>query len=273
VSSLDLAKRSGTTGPQVRKDLSHFGSFGTRGRGYEVPELRRRLREILGLTQGWKVALIGAGRVGAALFAYPDFRRRGFEIVAIFDNDPGKVGRRWGGIRIRSIEDLPRTLRRNRIEMVILAVPGSCGPGGGGGGGRGRCARDPELRPGADPRASRRCGQSREHGRRAGIPLLCDPDGSRPGSGATPRARRNPIPPRSPTSTRSPTPRSPTRDDGHQLARPGRPGPAGRTRAHPGSSRSEPWTCVETPGSPRRRSTPSWGPTRGSRWTRPGCGA
>jgi len=123
VSSLELASRAGATGPQVRKDLSHFGSFGTRGRGYGVPELRAQLWEILGLTHRWRVALIGAGRVGAALFAYPDFRRRGFEIVAIYDNDPAKVGRRWGGIRIRAVDRLPRTLPRSRIEMAILAVP------------------------------------------------------------------------------------------------------------------------------------------------------
>jgi redox-sensing transcriptional repressor len=99
VSSGDLARQAGTTAAQVRKDLSLFGSFGKRGLGYEVSLLRSQLREIMGLTRRWRVALVGAGRIGAALFEYPPFRERGFEIVAIFDNDPRKIAgtsiQRW----------------------------------------------------------------------------------------------------------------------------------------------------------------------------------
>jgi redox-sensing transcriptional repressor len=124
VSSGDLAHQAGTTAAQVRKDLSLFGSFGKRGLGYEVTLLRRLLREIMGLTRRWRVALVGAGRIGAALFEYPPFRERGFEIVAIFDNDSRKIGGSWGGVSIQAVDCFEETLRAERVEIVILAVPG-----------------------------------------------------------------------------------------------------------------------------------------------------
>ena len=85
VSSEELASRGQTTAAQVRKDLSHFGSFGKRGLGYQVDERRARLRSILGIDRTWRVALVGAGRIGLALFEYPAFRARGYDCVAIFD--------------------------------------------------------------------------------------------------------------------------------------------------------------------------------------------
>src|ERR671928_1023698 len=81
VSSGALANRGGTTSAQVRKDLSFFGSFGKRGLGYSVPELKRQLREILGLEREWRVVIIGAGKIGAALAQYPGFGKRGFHIL------------------------------------------------------------------------------------------------------------------------------------------------------------------------------------------------
>jgi redox-sensing transcriptional repressor len=123
VSSDDLADRAGTTSAQVRKDLSLFGSFGKRGLGYSVPELTGRLREILGLDRTWRVALVGAGRIGAALFAYPGFRSRGFHIVAVVDHDPEKVGLGWGEITIQGVSELDRIIRERGVEILILAVP------------------------------------------------------------------------------------------------------------------------------------------------------
>ncbi len=123
VSSRDLAARAGTTAAQVRKDLSHFGSFGKRGMGYLVPELAARLRGILGLDRTWRVALVGAGRIGSALFEYADFRRRGFEIVQVFDVDREKVGRRWNGITILHGRLLEEKVREEDVEMAIIAVP------------------------------------------------------------------------------------------------------------------------------------------------------
>ncbi len=123
VSSEELAARGNTTAAQVRKDLSHFGSFGKRGLGYNVEELRRRLREILGLDRPWRVALVGAGRIGSALYAYPDFKRRGFECVAVFDADPAKIGAQWGDTTIRDVAELEDVVRREGVDLVILAVP------------------------------------------------------------------------------------------------------------------------------------------------------
>src|SRR5581483_5394418 len=101
ISSEELAARGGTTSAQVRKGLSFFGSFGKRGLGYSVAELASRLREILGLGREWKVIIIGAGKIGAALAQYHGSRQRGFRIVAVYDNDPAKIGGALDGFRIR----------------------------------------------------------------------------------------------------------------------------------------------------------------------------
>ncbi len=123
VSSEELAARGQTTAAQVRKDLSHFGSFGKRGLGYRVDELRSRLRRILGIDRSWRVALVGAGRIGRALFEYPDFRSRGYDCVAIFDADPAKVGKKWGSQTIRDAATLEEAMKELGVELVILAVP------------------------------------------------------------------------------------------------------------------------------------------------------
>jgi redox-sensing transcriptional repressor len=123
VSSEDLAGESGTTAAQVRKDLSLFGSFGKRGLGYRIPELADHLRDILGLGRVWRVVLAGAGRIGSALFEYPDFRQRGFHIVTVLDADLAKVGRRWGDVTIQHVERLEEEVGRQGLEVMILAVP------------------------------------------------------------------------------------------------------------------------------------------------------
>ena len=116
VSSEALAGRGGTTSAQVRKDLSFFGSFGKRGLGYSVPELVTELRAILGLDRRYQVALIGAGKIGSALVQYRGFRQRGFDIVAIFDVDPAKIGREWNGLVV--------PLAHEKIDMAVLVTPG-----------------------------------------------------------------------------------------------------------------------------------------------------
>ncbi len=123
VSSGQLASRSATTAAQVRKDLSLFGSFGKRGFGYGVEELSRALRDILGLTHPWRVALIGAGRIGSALFEYEGFAHRGFQIVAVLDCDPSKIGREWGDSVILDVAELERVVSDRDIQIAILAVP------------------------------------------------------------------------------------------------------------------------------------------------------
>jgi len=123
VSSRELAEASGTTAAQVRKDLSHFGSFGTRGSGYRVPELRDSLARILGLGRTWRVAVVGVGKIGGALLGYGDLARRGFDVVAAFDADPAKSGRSLHGVPVYPMEVLGEEIGRLGVEIVILAVP------------------------------------------------------------------------------------------------------------------------------------------------------
>ena len=123
VSSEELASRGYTTAAQVRKDLSHFGSFGKRGLGYSITELSVRLRAILGLDRVWRVVLVGAGRIGAALFEYPDFKMRGYDCVAILDSDPEKIGLLWGGTTIYSSDQLEAVIDELDVDLVIIAVP------------------------------------------------------------------------------------------------------------------------------------------------------
>ncbi len=99
-SSDELAQLCHTTPAQVRKDLSFFGSFGKRGLGYPVHELSAKLREILGLKREWKVVIIGAGKIGAALANYRGFRQRGFRIAGVYDNSPDNQGRKGSFVSI-----------------------------------------------------------------------------------------------------------------------------------------------------------------------------
>jgi redox-sensing transcriptional repressor len=123
VSSGALASRGGTTSAQVRKDLSFFGSFGKRGLGYAVPELAVQLREILGLSRRYRVAMIGAGKIGSALVQYRGFQQRGFDIVSIFDTDPTKIGHQWNGLTVRDIAALERDLNQVHVDMAVLVTP------------------------------------------------------------------------------------------------------------------------------------------------------
>lgn len=122
-SSDELAHYGGTTSAQVRKDLSFFGSFGTRGLGYSVAELSAKIRAILGLEREWKVVIIGAGKIGSALSNYRGFTQRGFTVVGVYDNDPGKIGQPWDGQQVRDIRDLEGDAARDRPDIAVLAIP------------------------------------------------------------------------------------------------------------------------------------------------------
>ena len=123
VSSKELAKREKLTPAQVRKDLSFFGSFGTRGLGYPVNELKARIASILGIDRIWKVALVGIGNIGSAMVSYKEFMRQGFHIIKLFDNDQRKIGSNHKGIIVSDIANLEAELKEAGIEIVILAVP------------------------------------------------------------------------------------------------------------------------------------------------------
>lgn len=120
ISSHLLAEREDITSAQVRKDLSYFGSFGRRGLGYNVEHLRTEIRAILGLDRRWKVALVGAGHIGAALLTYRGFRDQGFDVVAVFDSSTERVGKTLGEIVVQDIAKLPEC---EGIEMGVIATP------------------------------------------------------------------------------------------------------------------------------------------------------
>jgi len=123
ISSKELAKREKLTPAQVRKDLSFFGSFGTRGLGYPVIELRNKIAEIVGLTRLWNVALIGVGNIGSALVSYKEFAKQGFNIKLIFDNDQRKIGSNHKGIKVSDVKDIKKLAAAEKIDMAIIAVP------------------------------------------------------------------------------------------------------------------------------------------------------
>ena len=123
LSSGELARLGGTTSAQVRKDLSLFGSFGKRGLGYSLPELARRIRDILGLKRSYRVVLVGAGKMGGALVQYQGFRHRGFNIVAIYDLDAKKIGARWNGLVVKDVRQLEADLKKEPTDIAIVVTP------------------------------------------------------------------------------------------------------------------------------------------------------
>jgi redox-sensing transcriptional repressor len=124
ISSQALAEQFHLNAAQIRKDLAYFGEFGVRGVGYYVRDLKRHLRQILGLDRKLRVAIMGAGNLGLALADYPGFRQEGFEISALFDTLSSKVGQRSrGGVPIHDIHDLKRIVRRDGISIAVIAVP------------------------------------------------------------------------------------------------------------------------------------------------------
>lgn len=123
VSSNEIAKKIGITPAQVRRDLAYFGEFGTRGVGYNVKDLKENIMRILGLHKRWNIALIGAGNLGRALINYKGFSERGFDIVAVFDNNPNKIGKIIRDKKILDIKrDLEKTVKEFNINLAIVAV-------------------------------------------------------------------------------------------------------------------------------------------------------
>lgn len=123
VSSEGLATAVGVNSAKLRKDLSHLGSYGTRGVGYDVGLLIDQIEYVLGLTQRRAVALVGVGNLGHALAGYAGFASRGFRIAALFDADPDRVGEQINGLTVRHVDDLPRVATEVSIAIGVIATP------------------------------------------------------------------------------------------------------------------------------------------------------
>ena len=123
ISSKQLGESLRLTDAQVRKDLAYFGQFGHPGIGYKVEDLILELRKILGTDKTWAVVLVGAGNVGRAMSGYRGFDRKGFRLVAVFDNDQTKMGRKLGPFTIQPLTELAQTVQQQAVRLAILAVP------------------------------------------------------------------------------------------------------------------------------------------------------
>lgn len=123
ISSAAIAEAAGVNAAQVRKDLSFFGEFGQPGVGYHTKELLASLKRMMGLDEELKVIVVGAGALGSALINYPGFENRGFRIVAVFDNNPAKIGHRLRGYEIMPFDRLKETVADLNVDIGIIAVP------------------------------------------------------------------------------------------------------------------------------------------------------
>ncbi|MCL1593369.1 MAG: redox-sensing transcriptional repressor Rex [Actinomycetia bacterium] len=124
-SSEQLAIAAGVNSAQVRKDFSYLGSYGTRGVGYDIRELRSQIRKVLGLTRTYPVVIVGAGNLGSALTNYKGFDAWGFDVVAVVDIDNDKIGDPVDGLKIESANRLADIVKERGIEIGIIATPAS----------------------------------------------------------------------------------------------------------------------------------------------------
>ncbi len=123
VASEALAEAAGVNAANVRRDLSDLGFQGTRGVGYSVPALRDRIKRELGIESRRQVAIVGAGNLGTALARYTGLSKRGFDVVAIYDIDPARIGEKVGDVTIKPLAKASVDCRAGRFDMAILAVP------------------------------------------------------------------------------------------------------------------------------------------------------
>jgi len=123
VSSSQVGEPLSIKNAQVRKDLAFFGQFGHPGIGYRIDELIDTLRHILGIDHEWPLAVVGLGNLGRALLRYRGFRTRGFHVVALFDNDPAKIGQQHEGLVVEPLESLRKVVVPRKIRLALLCVP------------------------------------------------------------------------------------------------------------------------------------------------------
>lgn len=123
VSSARLGELARVNPAQIRRDLTHFGSFGRRGIGYDVGTLADRIQRILGSDHVHRLVLVGAGNLGSAIASYDGLSKHGFIVTAVFDNDPAKVGGRLGDVVVHDMRDLERSIKEQGIRIGVVAVP------------------------------------------------------------------------------------------------------------------------------------------------------
>jgi redox-sensing transcriptional repressor len=129
ISSQEIAEYTNINATQIRRDLSGFGKFGKRGVGYSVESLLSEIRKILRTQGQHNIALVGAGRLGAAIASSPIFAEHGINIAAVFDADPAKVGTPLGGIPVSPLDRLDDIVRDRSIVVGVLAVPAEAAQG------------------------------------------------------------------------------------------------------------------------------------------------
>ncbi len=123
-SSNDLAAQAGVNPAKLRKDLSHLGSYGTRGVGYDVEYLRYQIALEIGQNQDWDVVIVGVGNLGSALSAYQGFSTRGIRVAALVDSNPERVGTTISGIQVSAMSELTQVVADREISIGIIATPG-----------------------------------------------------------------------------------------------------------------------------------------------------
>jgi redox-sensing transcriptional repressor len=123
VSSARLGEMTDVNPAQIRRDLTHFGSFGRRGVGYDVVTLIDRVQKILGSDHTHRIVLVGAGNLGSAIANYNGLRKHGFIVSAVFDTAPARVGTRLGDLVVRDASELERVVEEQGVRIGVLAVP------------------------------------------------------------------------------------------------------------------------------------------------------
>ena len=123
ISSGDLSRRMHLTASQIRQDLNNFGGFGQQGYGYNVFNLHEEIAKILKIDQVHSMIIVGAGHLGLALSNYTNFRKRGFDIKGVFDNNPKVIGQEAGGVKVSPMSEMKEIVEKNHIRLAALCIP------------------------------------------------------------------------------------------------------------------------------------------------------
>ena len=123
ISSKELSERMGITASQIRQDLNCFGGFGQQGYGYNVESLYKEIGKILGVDKRFNTIFIGAGNMGNALANYANFKKRGYDLIGVFDVSPDRVGKEINGMKILHLDELESFIRNNKVDVAVLTIP------------------------------------------------------------------------------------------------------------------------------------------------------